>query len=194
MPDLHAEAEARRAAIADCGACDQEQWRTVVGYEGLYEVSNQGRVRSLDRVIHQANGDRHVQGRVLRQTPRKEGHLQVEVRTSGRETRRAAKVHQLVAEAFHGPRPPGMVCRHLNGDPTDNRPENLRWGTHRENALDTTRHGRNRNANRTHCPYGHPYDATNTYRTPDGRRECRTCKYARLRAAAARRREERRSA
>lgn len=51
-------------------------------------------------------------------------------------------VHALVAEAFHGPRPVGMVVRHLNGDPSDNRPENLAYGTQAENLAERERHGR----------------------------------------------------
>jgi len=50
-------------------------------------------------------------------------------------------VHRLVLEAFVGPRPPGMQCRHLNGDRTDSRLLNLAWGTARENAADRIRHG-----------------------------------------------------
>jgi HNH endonuclease len=51
-------------------------------------------------------------------------------------------VHRLVLLAFVGPCPQGMQCRHLNGDPTDNRVENLKWGTAYENAADAIRHGR----------------------------------------------------
>lgn len=50
--------------------------------------------------------------------------------------------HALVAEAYHGPRPPGADIRHLNGDPGDDRPENLAYGTRAENAADTVSHGR----------------------------------------------------
>jgi hypothetical protein len=50
-------------------------------------------------------------------------------------------VHKLVLEAFTGqPRPEGMVCCHVNGNPSDNRLENLRWGTLRDNAADKRRH------------------------------------------------------
>lgn len=50
--------------------------------------------------------------------------------------------HALVAEAYLGPRQPGMDVRHLNGDPGDDRPENLAYGTRAENAADTVAHGR----------------------------------------------------
>ncbi len=50
-------------------------------------------------------------------------------------------VHRLVLEAFVGPCPEGMECRHLDGNPRNNRVENLRWGTHRENRQDMERHG-----------------------------------------------------
>lgn len=54
---------------------------------------------------------------------------------------KAKKVHGLVCEAFRGPRPEGMQVRHLNGIKTDNRPQNLCWGTAKENCLDRFRHG-----------------------------------------------------
>jgi len=55
------------------------------------------------------------------------------------------KLHKLMLVTFIGPRPPGMVCRHLNGDALDNRIANLAWGTVQENNQDTVRHGRHRN-------------------------------------------------
>jgi len=54
---------------------------------------------------------------------------------------RPVGVHQLVADAFHGPRPDGLVVRHLNGVPSDNAPGNLKYGTDAENADDRKRHG-----------------------------------------------------
>ncbi len=51
------------------------------------------------------------------------------------------RVHRLVLLVFVGPCPPGMGCRHLNGNPADNRLENLAWGTHTENMADRNRHG-----------------------------------------------------
>lgn len=53
-----------------------------------------------------------------------------------------ARRHVLVCETYHGPRPDGGVVRHLNGIPSDDRPENLSWGTQRENCEDTIKHGK----------------------------------------------------
>lgn len=64
----------------------------------------------------------------------------VRVMVDGR--RRTFNAHVLIAEAFHGPRPDGMQVRHLDGDPTNNRPDNLRWGTAKENSADRIAHGR----------------------------------------------------
>jgi hypothetical protein len=100
------------------------------------------------------------------------GHLRVDL--GGRR----AYVHQLVAEAFIGPRPAGQEVRHLNGDPSDNRVENLAYGTRSQNVLDSVQHGTYRNNNREkgQCPQGHDYDTVNTYVDPRGRRRCRACR------------------
>lgn len=91
-----------------------------------------------------------------------------------------AKVHQLVLEAFVGPRPEGMVTRHLNGDPSDNRLTNLAWGTHAENNADTVQHGTHKYAAAAHCKQGHEFTDDNTYwytrpETGRKRRVCRAC-------------------
>jgi hypothetical protein len=144
-----------------------EQWRPVVGYEGRYSISDRGRVYSLltDKILRQANA--HA------------GHKTVSLRPfvngSG-----AQFVHKLVLEAFVGPAPDGLVCRHLNGDPADNRLENLCWGTRKENGEDASRHGTLGNARKTHCPQGHAYSTENT-RVWRGRRYCRTCQINRAR-------------
>ena len=103
----------------------------------------------------------------------KTGHLRVEL--PGRDRR---YVHTLVAEAYLGAKPSGLEVRHLNGNPQDNRVENLSYGTRSENVLDSVAHGTYRNANgeKTHCPLGHPYNDANTYESPSGRRQCRKCK------------------
>jgi hypothetical protein len=76
--------------------------------------------------------------------PDRNGYHQVDLRQSGH--RETVLVHRLVLETFVGPRPPGMQCRHLNGDQTDNRLWNLEWATPRENCEDVFRMGRRRRA------------------------------------------------
>ena len=107
-----------------------EEWRPVLGWEGRYEVSSQGRVRSLlwkvPRVLsafHDADGYRRV-------------HLH-----GGPNGNKLRTVASVVAEAWHGRRPDEMVTRHLNGSRTDDIPSNLAWGTVAENTDDKVRHG-----------------------------------------------------
>jgi hypothetical protein len=156
-----------------------ERWLPIPGYEGRYDVSDQGRVRSWTRSLR----DPHL----LRQHLNGAGYLQVKLcRDRAVNT---ARVHLLVLLAFVGPRADGLVCRHLDGDSNNNVLSNLRYGTYAENAQDRVRHGTDAHARRTHCNYGHPFDAANTWVNPTGgERRCRTCMRARNREWVARRR------
>ncbi|MFV8232317.1 NUMOD4 motif-containing HNH endonuclease [Mycolicibacterium fortuitum] len=166
----------------------QEQWRPVVGYEGAYEVSDQGRVRSLDRTIVEHSGkSRRLRGRVL--TLMQNGHRDNRPQVSlGFGVHRM--VHHLVAESFLGPRPGGVDICHNNGDPTDNRLENLRYDTRSGNNLDQVAHGTHPHASKTRCPAGHEYNTENSsYRTrKDGgpHRICLICKRENARTSRAR--------
>lgn len=119
-----------------------EEWRDIPGYEGRYQVSDQGRVRSVDRYVkcgQGGRGTRLVKGRVLRPArQRKDPHLFV---TLGHKATGSC-VHSLVALTFIGPRPDGYDVRHLDGDPLNNRAENLEYGTRTENILDVYRIGK----------------------------------------------------
>lgn len=115
-----------------------EVWRAVVGWQGLYEVSDQGRLRSLNRTVRQRNATRIQRGRTL-QPVRGVAKLS----RGGRTT--AVRLDRLVLEAFTGPAPPGWVARHLNGDANDCRAANLRWGP------DTTPKARRPRAALVHC-------------------------------------------
>lgn len=167
---------------------EDEKWLPVVGYEGLYEVSSHGRVRSLDRVVRgRSDSQRHIRGRILRTVSSKTGHLTLALCGSTK------LVHALVAEAFIGPRPTGLDICHGNGVPTDNRPENLRYGTRSENQFDRVTHGNHYQANKTHCIRGHEYTLENIRWQKGRNRSCRTCKnlderqrYHRKRAASLR--------
>ena len=106
-----------------------ERWLPVVGLEGRYDVSDQGRVRLKSR-------------RLLRgcAAPRQRGaYWQVCLSRDG--WSRSFLVHQLVLEAFVGSRPEGMECRHLDGNGGNNVLTNLAWGTAQENANDRASHG-----------------------------------------------------
>lgn len=120
-----------------------EQWRPITDWSGWYEVSDQGRVRSLDRDIpnSRGGGTRRMRGRILK--PKKGGnndYLQVTLSRGNNENQYRA-VSCLVLEAFVGPRPEGMQAAHGNGNTFDNSLSNLRWATPRENAGDKRLHG-----------------------------------------------------
>ncbi len=119
-----------------------EEWRPVLEYEGLYEVSDQGRVRSIDRtVIWIRDGmacstsfpGRMLAIRLSRRRP------QTRLSKDGKPL--TVNVHRLVLEAFVGPRPEGLECCHEDGERTNNYLANLRWDTRASNDADKRRHG-----------------------------------------------------
>lgn len=122
-----------------------EEWRAVVGYEGMYEVSNFGRVKSIARVVQLTGTDRRynkksLRCRILSQKKKKNGYMEVTLSASGKSSVRT--VHRLVLEAFVGPCPDGMECRHFpDRDKANNRSSNLSWATRIENDRDKDRHG-----------------------------------------------------
>lgn len=148
-----------------------ERWLPVPGFEGRYDVSDQGRLRSW---VHPKGPLPYIRDLPMGDQGYPMANLQLHRKTYMR------KIHTLVARAFLGDRPtPDAEIRHLNGDKTDNRLTNLAYGTRSENTLDRVRHGEHHCANRTHCPQGHPYDEQNTRIVrPKGRgpfRMCKTC-------------------
>ena len=151
----------------------RETWMPVVGYEGSYEVSDKGRVRSLDRL--DSRGHR-LSGQMLRTPLNGNGYPSFGPCANG--TQRPMTVHAAMLTAFVGPAPLGHEGCHGNGDRTDNRLENLRWGTRSENVLDKVKHGNHPQSAKTHCPQGHPYSPENTRIHASGRRRCRTCERA----------------
>ena len=107
----------------------EERWLAIAGYEGFYEVSDQGRIRTSYRRPGTGEfGHKHNTGYLGRKLC-KDGRVQFRF------------VHQLVLEAFVGPRPNAAQAAHSNGVRTDNRLSNLRWATAKENAADRERHG-----------------------------------------------------
>ena len=118
-------------------ALTQELWRPICGWENFYEVSSHGLVRSLDRVItHPKSGRVQLKGRVLKPWKNGKGYLSVLLHKDGLRLHKV--VHQLVAEAFIGPRPSGKSNQVLHGPngKLDNTPSNLRYGSQVENEAD----------------------------------------------------------
>lgn len=115
-------------------------WRDVVGYDGLYRVSNTGVIKSVSRVIKRNNwSEQTIHGRTLRPYSFPGGYPKVTLCKCGKNT--SLRIHRVVLEAFTGPCPDGMQCRHLDGDPSNNHISNLVWGTIAENGKDRIRHG-----------------------------------------------------
>jgi len=112
---------------------DNEKWLPVIGYEGLYEVSNFGRVRRA------SGGSNTFIGKIMKLSIIPCGYQQVGLHnTNGRRT---VYVQCLVAESFIGPRPPGEEVNHIDGDKTNNNINNLEYVTHSENVLHAFRTG-----------------------------------------------------
>lgn len=123
----------------------KETWKAVVGYEGLYEVSDLGRVRSLDREsIGKGGSIRNLKGKILNPGKSKAGRPGTILYKDGE--KKFHSVYVLVALAFIGPRPKGYHVCHNNDDCTDNRLANIRYDTVSQNSLDMYRNG-NKNGN-----------------------------------------------
>jgi hypothetical protein len=150
-----------------------EQWKPIPGFEGVYEVSSLGTVRSLDRQVWSARGFwMRVRGRILALSSLPTGHLHVTLKHGGRSENR--QVHRLVLEAFAGPCPEGMEACHGDGDPTNNALSNLRWDSRSANVRDAVLHGAHSNTRKTVCANGHPFSPENTRRYGT-HRVCRAC-------------------
>lgn len=120
---------------------EKEIWKDIPGYEGFYQASNYGRIRSLDREVrHNYGGIAVKKGKILTPSLQRNGYLTYTL-TKKNHSQSTQKGHRLVWSAFHGPIPEGMQINHINEDKTDNRLENLNlltpkenhnWGTHNE--------------------------------------------------------------
>ena len=112
-----------------------EQWKPIVGYEGFYEISDMGRVRSVSRRL--CNGH-YWRGRARKLQSGSGGYSSINLCRDGEE--KTYMVHGLVLEAFVGIRPDGMECCHSDGNKKNNSTKNLRWDTSANNGKDMIAH------------------------------------------------------
>ncbi|MDW4457592.1 NUMOD4 domain-containing protein [Staphylococcus saprophyticus] len=119
----------------------REIWKDIKGYEGLYQVSDLGRVRSLDSIRMDSIGrEKLYKGQVLKQTTQK-GRKRKVVYLSENGKQTARTVHTLVMQAFVGAPPADMEVCHNDGDEGNNVLTNLRYDTKRNNQIDIYRYG-----------------------------------------------------
>ena len=154
-----------------------EQWRAIPGTDGFYEASTHGRVRSVDRVVTKSdNRDYRLKGRVLKPHTMTSGHLRVNIKIRG--VAFEPLVHRLVMLAFVGPCPEGMEVCHGDGDPSNNYPSNLRYGTRSDNMYDASKHGSHWQKVKKVCPRGHVLEDPNLVSSKSvsgGQRNCLAC-------------------
>ena len=151
-----------------------EAWRDVVGLEGVYQVSDQGRIRSLDRPYHP--------GRLLHLvSDSKSKYLFARTSHLGKRTR--LYVHREVLTAFVGPSK-GRWGLHRDDNHLNNTLENLYWGTQQDNIRDMWENGIFKR--KTHCVHGHAMTPENQKRWRNTV-QCRTCSNDQARARRARR-------
>lgn len=120
----------------------QETWLPVMGYEGLYEVSNMGNFRSLDRIVPHNEGKllRKMKGKILVKTKDKLGRNYINFSKNGKTNK--VRAHLIVAKHFIGPNPNRLDVCHNDGDNSNNCVTNLRYDTHKSNMEDMANHGR----------------------------------------------------
>lgn len=116
-----------------------ELWKDIPGYEGRYQASSEGRIRSVTHFVKCHNGARKMRGKILHPGRYcKAGYVSVVLGKGANGT----PVHELVALTFLGPRPDCADICHTDGDPGNNRLSNLRYDTRTENILDVYRQGK----------------------------------------------------
>jgi hypothetical protein len=119
-----------------------EEWKDIAGYEKFYQVSNLGRVKSLDRIV---NGfglkcTQRIKGKVLKLQKRKTGHLDILLKKNGIEER--CWVHRLVARAFLENKQNLPIVNHIDSNPENNNVNNLEWCTQEHNIRHCVKSGR----------------------------------------------------
>ena len=153
----------------DVSPIEGEVWLPIPGYEGIYVVSDHGRVKRA------TGGTGTRAGRVLNPHVTKLGYRTVRLSLGGKS--KAYLIHRLVASAFISRGEyEGVYVRHLDDNPSNNCVSNLAWGDQTDNMADMRRNGNAYWDSRTHCKNGHEYNEVNTTKRSDGNgRLCLPC-------------------
>lgn len=137
-----------------------EEWRDVPGYEGYYQVSNLGSVKSLKRVVVRSDSrSTTVRERILCWGRGTGGYWHVGLSKDGQVWQ--VMVHTLVAMVFLGERPSGYDICHNDGIKSNNAVSNLRYDTRSANLMDEVFAGRNHHAKKAFCKWGHAFSEGN---------------------------------
>lgn len=112
---------------------DTEIWMDIKGFEGYYQVSSHGRVKSFDRVVRRKHTTSLVRGVILKTPKNNGGYCNVKLYRSGDKTFVSKKVHRLVADAFVENPNGKNVVNHIDGQKDNNHYSNLEWCTQKEN-------------------------------------------------------------
>jgi len=152
-----------------------ESWVDIPTWEGFYQISNMGRVRSLPRSVPRGDHFINLKGRMLRPSAASiYNYPSVGLKAKHLGRSETHRVHQLVASAFLPPKPEWAesIC-HNDGDNGNCKAVNIRWDTQSSNARDRVKHGRHHLANKDCCVRGHRLAPPNSPATPP--RRCAAC-------------------
>lgn len=117
----------------------QEIWKDIKDYEGIYQVSNLGRVRSLTRKVKTFNGFRITKGQLLKPLKTNRNYFRVDLKQN--QKNKYKSIHRLVAETFI-PNPNNYpIINHIDGDTSNNKADNLEWCTQSHNIKEAYRVG-----------------------------------------------------
>lgn len=118
----------------------EEVWKDIPGYEGLYQASNKGLIRSLDKDVWNGHAYYRVPGRIMRPKIKNSGYKELVLRKNNKA--KSITLHRLICITFNGDRrDEGLIVCHKDGDPLNNSAENLYWATHKQNTQDMIDHG-----------------------------------------------------